>query len=121
MGYNPRMGSKRDIKVVSAVVAYDDPVSGEPILLQINQAVYIPTVRSNLLCPMQVRLHDVKVDECPKFLSDNPTDKTHAIVLNEGEDDEYLIPLSLNGVTSYSQRGSRRWKSMRPTMDYSMS
>ena len=67
MGYDPR----RDIKVVSAVVVYDNPMSGEPILLQINQAVYIPMGRSNLLCPMKMRLHDVKVDECPKFLSDN--------------------------------------------------
>ena len=37
-GYDPRMGSKRDIKVVAAVVAYDDPTAGETVMLLINQA-----------------------------------------------------------------------------------
>ena len=35
-GYDPRMGSKRDIKVVAAVVAYDDPTTGETVMLLIN-------------------------------------------------------------------------------------
>ena len=100
-GYDPRMGSKRDIKVVAAVVAYDDPATGETVMLQVNQAIYIPTIEANLLCPMQLRLNDVRVDECPKFLARNATDKTHAIVIDEGKNEEYLIPLSLRGVTSY--------------------
>ena len=100
-GYDPRMGSKRDIKVVAAVVAYDDPATGETVMLQVNQAIYIPTIEANLLCPMQLRLNDVRVDECPKFLARNATDKTHAIVIGEGKSQEYLIPLSLRGVTSY--------------------
>ena len=101
LGYDPRMGTRRDIKVVSAVVAYDDPSTGEVILLQINQVVYIPTIKSNLLCLMQLRLNEIRVDECPKFLTKNATDKSHAIVINDGTKEEYLIPLSLRGVTLY--------------------
>ena len=100
-GYDPRMGSKRDIKVVAAVVAHDDPTTGEAVMLQINQAIHAPTIEANLLCPMQLRLNDVGVDECPKFLARNATDKTHAIVTDEGKSQECLIPLSLRGVTSY--------------------
>ena len=52
---------------------------------------------------MQLRLNDVGVNEVPKFLTKDPTDETHVIVLpptNAGEE-KYLIPLSLDGVTSY--------------------
>ena len=100
-GYDPRMGLKKDIRVVSAVVAYDDPNSGETVFLQINQAICIASIRANLLCPMQLRLNDVRVDECPKFLAQEPTDKTHAIVINDGNEDEFTIPLSLHGIMSY--------------------
>ena len=62
------MGSKRDIKVVAAVVAYDDPTTGETVMLLINQAICIPTIEANLLCPMQLRMNDVMVDECPKHI-----------------------------------------------------
>ena len=41
------------------------------------------------------------VDECPKFLARNATDKTHAIVIEDGKSQECIIPLSLRGVTSY--------------------
>jgi hypothetical protein len=58
-------------RTVTAVVAYDDPVSGETILLIINQAIYIPTLEHNLLCPMQMRLNDVLVSEIPSFCHRN--------------------------------------------------
>jgi hypothetical protein len=91
-------------RTVTAVVAYDDPVSGETILLIINQAIYIPTLEHNLLCPMQMRLKDVLVSEIPKFLSSSqPQVYTHTTlrVREVKTRDQYLIPLSLEGVTSY--------------------
>ena len=90
-------------KTVSAAIAYDDPATGETVILIVHQAIYLPGIGHNLVCPMQMRLNDVKVDELPKFLSPTPTDKTHALLMSNprqgGED--YLIPLSLDGVTSY--------------------
>jgi hypothetical protein len=48
-----------------------------------------------------MRMNDVKISETPKFLTLNPTDETHAIVLQDPEEeDPYVIPLSLSGVTS---------------------
>ena len=88
-------------KTVSAVVAYDDPLSGNTILLLLHQAIYIPELESNLLCPMQMRLSGVGVCELPKFLASQPSNSTHAITLQEmGTDEPFVIPLSLQGVTS---------------------
>jgi hypothetical protein len=44
----------------------------------------------------------VKILDTPRFLRLNPTDETHAIVLRDPEEeDPFVIPLSLSGVTSY--------------------
>jgi hypothetical protein len=91
-----------EARTVTAVVAYDDPISGQTILLIVHQAIYIPTMDQNLLCPMQMRLNDVKVSAVPKFLTTRPSDQTHALTFNEMDTQEpYTIPLSLQGVTSY--------------------
>ena len=44
---------------------------------------------------------DVKVDETPKFLTENPTDIMHAISGKDADGIQVTIPLSLKGVTSY--------------------
>ena len=88
-------------KTVSAAIAYDCP-SGEVIILTIHQAIYIPSLNHNLLCPMQLRLNDVKLSETPKFLADNPDVRTHGMVLRDDDaDEELVIPMDLHGVTSY--------------------
>ena len=84
--------------IVLAALAYDDPIGGETVILRIHQAVHIPTMTNNLLCPMQMRLNDVVVNDCPKFVHDNPTDQMHAIIL-KADRDMLTIPLSLRGVT----------------------
>ena len=93
---------KRNCKTVSAAVAYVDPGLGQKVMLLIHQAIYIPTMDHNLLCPMQLRLNDVKVNDIPRFLTEQPDDHTHALVLPKATGDHPLVvPLSLDGVTSY--------------------
>lgn len=95
-------GKSKTYRTISAALAYDDPMTGEVIILVINQAIFIPTIKHNLLCPMQLRLNDIEVDEKPKFLTDAPTEKTHAISIPSLDQDEpYVISLSIKGVTSY--------------------
>jgi hypothetical protein len=36
-----------------------------------------------LLCPMQIRLNDLVLNERPKFLTAHPTDQDHAIILED--------------------------------------
>ena len=83
-----------DADCLGHVVAYDDPASGETVILRVHQAVHIPTLTNNLLCPMQMRLNDVVINDCPKFVHDNPTDTTHTIMV-KGDTDTLIIPLSL--------------------------
>ena len=53
-----------------------------------------------MLNPMQMRMDDVEVKECPKYLRDHPTENDHAIVV-DSESEQLIIPLSLNGAESY--------------------
>jgi hypothetical protein len=56
-------------------------------------------MEANLLCPMQMCTNDIRVNEVPKFLTNNPTNQSHAISFPN--DDGYTIPLLLKGVTLY--------------------
>ena len=58
----------------------------------------------NLLCIMQLRTNNIKVFDCPKFLAESPNVMAHSIIIppNEGGDCNLSIPLSLRGVTSFS-------------------
>ena len=99
-GYDKADGSKT-YKTVSGVVGYKHPITGKNYYLHVHQAIYMPQLKHNLLCPMQLRLNDVEIDEVPKFLAEDPTERTHAISIPIDNDDSLVIPLSLDGVTSY--------------------
>jgi len=66
-GYDASLGTKQ-YNIVSGALAYHHPDSGQQYHLVIHQAVHIPDLDHHLLCPMQVRMNDVTVNECPKFL-----------------------------------------------------
>ena len=102
IGYDRSKGTTvKNMKTISGPLAYDNQATGKMTILAVHQAIHIPTMESNLLCPMQVRMNDVKVDETPKFLTKNPTDIMHAISSKDGDGIKVTIPLSLRGVTSY--------------------
>ena len=71
--------------------------------------ILIDQLHNNILCPMQMRMYDVKLNDIPKYLTDNPTDQIHSIVMHE-KGETLLIPLHLHGVTSY-------FTSRKPTME----
>ena len=84
-------------------------MNGGIFIIRIHQEILIDQLHNNLLCPMQMRIYDVKVNDIPKYLTDNPTDQTHSIVMRE-KLETLLIPLHLHGVTSY-------FTSRKPTME----
>ena len=101
-GYDERVSEKAHYRTVSGVVAYDDPTSGETYMLVVHQAIEIPSIKVNLLSPMQMRDNDLAVNEEPKHMALNPTDDHHCIQIGlEGSDEPLVIPLSIQGVTSY--------------------
>jgi hypothetical protein len=66
-----------------------------------HQSIFSPSLSHNLLITMQMRLHDVIVNETPKFQSLNPTKLSHSIsVRGDNAEDVLIIPLELHGVVS---------------------
>ena len=108
VGYDQAQGTLAvNMKTVSGALAYDDPQTGEVIIIMVHQAVLIPHLEVNLLCPMQVRVNDVKVEEIPKFLAENPTAHNHAIYFPQ---EGITVPLALHGAKSY-------FPTRKPTME----
>ena len=75
----PELGTAEKVRIITGAITYDHP-DGETIILILNQALYIPALRDNLLCDNQCRINDVVVNSsCPKSLSENPNDNTHTL------------------------------------------
>jgi hypothetical protein len=71
------------------------------VLLIVHQSILSPTLNHNLLSTMQMRLHDVIVNERTNFQSLNTTNLSHSIsVIGDNVDDVLVIPLELHGVVS---------------------
>ena len=103
-GYNEDVGERSDCRIVSAVVAYDHPASGDIYMLVIHQAILIPSMPHNLLCLMQLRDHGLTVNDEPKYMALSPMEEHHAITSRDRNTQvggPLRIPLELHGVTSY--------------------
>ena len=99
-GWDPE-GETQSLKIVSAAMGYTIPETGRTVLLIAHQSIFSPSLNHNLLSTMQMRLHDVIVNETPKFQSLHPTKQSHSIsVRGDHVDDVLLIPLELRGVVS---------------------
>jgi hypothetical protein len=63
----------------------------------------MPQLDHHLLCPMQCRVNDVTVNYVPNFLTRFPTDNTHALVVQNPDNDltPLSFPLHLQGVMLY--------------------
>lgn len=95
-GYDTSLGSK-EYRTVSAAIGYTHLVTGDVYHLVVCQAIEILQLAHHLLCPMQCRVNDVVVNECPKFLATDPAADTHAIVTQDPENlvDQVILPLSI--------------------------
>ena len=102
-GYDKGVGEMEACYMVSSVIAYDHPESGDMYILVLRQAILIPQMENNLLCPLQMKDNDVRVNDEPKFMVPTPKDNYHAIVINGIDQDQQPIntPLYTKGVISY--------------------
>ncbi|KAL7476650.1 hypothetical protein ACHAW6_002497, partial [Cyclotella cf. meneghiniana] len=77
-------------KVIDAAIKYTRRDTGDPMILQINQAIL-------------VLINGVEINEVPRFLTSDPTISSHSIVIANPTDDahHYTILLQLEGVVSY--------------------
>jgi hypothetical protein len=99
-GWYPE-GEMQSLRIVSAAMGYTIPHSGKIVLLIVHQSILSPTLNHNFLSTMQLTLHDVIVNETPKFKYLNLTNLSHSIsVRGDNVDDLLVIPLELHGVVS---------------------
>ena len=89
------------MKTVPGALAYDNITSGTTVIIVVHQAIHVQTMGCNLICPMQVWVNDDKLDDKPKFLTEDPTDESHAISSEDNMGTLVNITLSMKGVTSY--------------------
>jgi hypothetical protein len=94
--FTQSLGSVKRVPIVSAAIAYEDPRSGKVYVLIIHQALHFPEITRSHLCPMQMRLNDVVINERPKFLTNHPADNYHAMII-----DDLVIPLEIHKVASF--------------------
>jgi hypothetical protein len=96
--YHPNYDSMEDIPIVQAGTAYDNPNTGETVILIINQGLYFgDSLPITLLNPNQIRSNGIKVDDVPKHVARDPAKATHSIYIPEHD---FRIPLSMKGVIS---------------------
>jgi hypothetical protein len=100
IGYDPS-GDTKSLRTVSTALGNVIPETGQNVLLILHQAISLPTSNHDLLSTMQMILHDVVVNETPKFQSLEPTSLSHTISVRGVEvNDVLVIPLDLFGVVS---------------------
>ena len=58
-------------------------MTGEVFIVEVHHAILIYRIHNNILCPMQMSMYDVKVNDITKYLTENPTDQKHSIVMYE--------------------------------------
>jgi hypothetical protein len=99
-GWDPE-GATKSLRIVSAALGYTIPDTGKTVLLIVHESIFSPTLNHNLLSTMQMILHDVVVNETPKFQCFKPTGLSHSIsVRGDDMEDVLVIPLELHGVVS---------------------
>ena len=109
VGYDKSKGTlATNMKPVSGALAYDNPTSGKTVMIVIHQAIYVLTMDCNLICPIQVRMNDVKLDDKPKFIVEDPTNESHAISCEDNTGTLINITLELKGATSQRSQPSMR-------------
>jgi hypothetical protein len=57
------LGTVSKVPIVSPAMAYKDPRSGKVFILIVHQALLFKELKSCLLCPIQLKLNDVVINE----------------------------------------------------------
>jgi hypothetical protein len=102
VGYDPQKGLQM-FETGSGILAFDLPRDKQVYHFVFHQAIHMPQLGHHLLCPIQCCIIDMTVNDVSKFLTCFPTDNTHALVVQNPDNDSTTLfsPLHLQGVSSY--------------------
>ncbi len=81
-GFHPNMNEIDNVKIVTAAVAYNCPITFVSFILMFPQSLYIPRMNHHLLCPDQRRefgviVHDIRLR---RLLPTERTSQHHSII-----------------------------------------
>jgi hypothetical protein len=94
-------GATKSLWILAAALGYTIMETGKMVILIVHQSIFSPSLSHNLLSAMQMRSHDVVVNETPTCQVLEPTEHSHTISVRCDDMEEVLvIPLELNGVVS---------------------
>ena len=79
-------------------MAYDCEFTGETHILVLCNALHFKRMENNLIPPFMMRLAGNEVDKCPKFLSNNPTERNHSMYFPT---QDIRIHFQLEGIILY--------------------
>ena len=103
-GFSTQLGKIKETPVITGVLAYDEPETGETYLLYFHQALHLPMMEKSLLNPNQMREAGIIVNDVPlKFIKqEQRTSEPHSLVvpINDDNGNTLTIPLELKGVIS---------------------
>ena len=79
----PSMKMKKEIQVGSVAVAYDDPSSYSTYILVFHQVLIVLELERNLLCPFQLHLNGININESPLQFTqkDGKITEPHSIII----------------------------------------
>jgi len=97
-GFTNKISKPILVPVVDAEVSYICNKSGKIMIMIIRNALHVPEMNACLLYSIMMCLVNIQVDECPKFLSDRPTERNYSIYFS---DLNLRIPLDLCGIISF--------------------
>ena len=83
-------------KVTHVAIKYSMNNTGDPMILQTNQAILVPEIEHCLLCPMQCRINGMGINEVPRLLTSNHTTSSHSIMIANPMDDAHQYTISYN-------------------------
>ena len=96
--FSSELGMAKNVPIVDGAIVYEEPYSGQPHILLIRNALYIPTMDINLIPPFIMREGGVIINETPKIQCDTPSTDDHCISFRNHD---LTIPLQLHGIFSY--------------------
>ena len=95
-GFSDTLLIEENLPIVNVIYAYDDPHTGEVILLEMNISIYMGDKKiDSIACPNQIRVNMVYINDLPKVLF--PEIETAQIIIA----DEMQMSLHFNGPLAY--------------------
>lgn len=92
--FSEQLGTIKNLPIVNACVAYDNPVTGETEILVAHNVIFVSDMENHLICPDQARNADIRIDLTPpKYEADS--------FFGIQWSDEFTIPLRSYGPIPY--------------------